>query len=81
MEKNEINRFVQEYAFLSNFYPSIVQFEGLNYPTVEHAYQAAKSKEFFFRKLIVALPANKAAVAKQRGENYKITLRLERCSN
>ena len=31
------------YKFLSNFYPSEVEFEGKTYPTVEHAYQAAKT--------------------------------------
>ena len=32
-----------DYRFLSNFYPSIVEYDGLQYPTVEHAYQAAKT--------------------------------------
>jgi len=69
---NDITSFKDEYAFLSNFYPVIIQFEGLNYPTVEHAYQASKSKEFFFRKLIVALPASKAGLAKRRGRNIRL---------
>jgi len=66
-----INSFVGKYEMFSNFYPCIVQFEGLNFPTVEHAYQAAKSKEFFFRKLIAALPAEKAGLAKKRGRNIR----------
>jgi len=75
MESNEIRRFDgTQYAFLSNFYPSVVQFEGLNYATVEHAFQAAKSTEFFFRKLIATLPAEKAGLAKRRGR----TIRLRR---
>ena len=32
-----------DYRFLSNFYPSIVEYDGSYYPTVEHAYQAAKT--------------------------------------
>jgi len=32
-----------DYRFLSNFYPSIVEYDGLHFPTVEHAYQAAKT--------------------------------------
>jgi len=28
--------------FLSNFFPAKVHYEGLDYPSVEHAYQAAK---------------------------------------
>src|SRR3990172_6511970 len=37
--------FNDQYRFLSNFYPSRITFEGLVYPTVEHAYQAAKTEE------------------------------------
>jgi ribA/ribD-fused uncharacterized protein len=38
-----INRFRGQYHFLSNFYPSPVKWEGIVYPTVEHAFQAAKT--------------------------------------
>lgn len=64
--------FKGKYDIFSNFYPVIVKFEGLNYPTVEHAYQASKSKEFFFRKLICALPAEKAGLAKRRGQTGRL---------
>jgi hypothetical protein len=37
-----INRFDGDYFFLSNFYPSPVTMYGEIYPTVEHAFQAAK---------------------------------------
>lgn len=37
-----ITEFKQEYRFLSNFWPCRVQYAPLWYPTVEHAYQAAK---------------------------------------
>lgn len=30
------------FRFLSNFFPAKVHYEGLDYPSVEHAYQAAK---------------------------------------
>lgn len=43
MSENKIDRFVGEYAFLSNFHPSTVTYEGKRYPTVEHAFQAAKT--------------------------------------
>lgn len=75
MKESVIDRFSisgGEFSFLSNFYPAQVKFEGLNYPTVEHAYQASKSTEFFFRKLIVALPANKAGLAKKRGRTIRL---------
>jgi hypothetical protein len=38
-----IDRFEGENFFLSNFYPATVTFEGEEYPTTEHAYQAAKT--------------------------------------
>ena len=38
-----INAFSGKFAFLSNFYPSPITFEGAVYPTVEHAFQAAKA--------------------------------------
>jgi hypothetical protein len=39
------NSFHNEYRFLSNFYPAEVSFEGLVFPTVEHAYVAAKTTD------------------------------------
>lgn len=38
-----INRFEGAHRFLSNFYTAPVEFEGLSYPSVEHAYVAAKT--------------------------------------
>lgn len=37
-----IELFTDRYRFLSNFYWSPIARDGLVYPTVEHAYQAAK---------------------------------------
>lgn len=39
----KITSFKEEYAFLSNFYPITIPFEGVLYPSVENAFQAAKS--------------------------------------
>lgn len=38
----DILSFRGDYRFLSNFYPASVTYDGTTYPTVEHAYQAAK---------------------------------------
>lgn len=38
-----IEFFTGDYKFLSNFYPCPVEFEGYKYPSVENAYQAAKT--------------------------------------
>lgn len=37
-----ITAFEGDYHFLSNFYPSPIEWQGALYPTVEHAFQAAK---------------------------------------
>ena len=39
---NKIDNFDGDYAFLSNFYYAPVEWEGITYPTNEHAFQAAK---------------------------------------
>jgi len=49
-----INRFTGQYRFLSNFYPIEIEQEGMKYPTVEHAYQAAKTV-FSLDKLAIQL--------------------------
>lgn len=38
-----IDRFDDEHWFLSNFSPSPIEWRGRRWPTVEHAYQAAKN--------------------------------------
>ena len=38
-----IGSFKGEYFFLSNFYDVVIDYEGITYPSTEHAYQAAKS--------------------------------------
>lgn len=43
MEFEPIDSFTGEYRFLSNFHPSRVFYNGQVFPTVEHAYQAAKA--------------------------------------
>lgn len=43
---------VSGYGFLSNFYSSTVTLDGKKYPSVEHAYQAAKTSNEETRELI-----------------------------
>ena len=40
-----IDQFSGEYRFLSNFYAAIVTINDWQFPTAEHAYQAAKSTD------------------------------------
>lgn len=49
-----INRFHGDYRFLSNFWPAKVKLDGITYPTVEHAYQAAKTTDARHREAIRA---------------------------
>lgn len=49
---NSINEFKGKYRFLSNFYPCIINYEGIIYPSVEHAFQALKTEDINKRKLI-----------------------------
>ena len=51
-----IAEFQGEYRFLSNFWPAEIEFEGITYPTVEHAYQSAKTLDTAERRRIAARP-------------------------
>ena len=66
-----INCFDGKYAFLSNFYESPCDFEGILYPTVEHAFQAAKTLDRHERLKIAA--AETPGKAKRMGRS--VTLR------
>ena len=39
-----IESFSGEYRWLSNFWPAPIEYEGMEFPTTEHAYQACKSE-------------------------------------
>lgn len=49
---NTISTFNGPYRFLSNFWPSVVELDFVEYPTVEHAYQAAKTDSKIEREKI-----------------------------
>lgn len=59
-----------DYAFLSNFHKCKIEFEGYIYPTVEHAFQAAKTFDKEEREKIrsVASPV----IAKRIGRKVKL---------
>lgn len=50
--QERIEGFHGEHEFLSNFVPARVVLSGVTYPTVEHAYQAAKSLDLSERVVI-----------------------------
>jgi len=68
--KNKIDRFNGVYEFLSNFYPvEIITPNGRIFPSVEHAYQAAKSLDGDEIAWIQSAATPK--LAKRRGRRVK----------
>lgn len=69
---DDILFFDGRYRWLSNFYLlGFTRYEGLEYPTTEHAYQAAKFADPEIRKKIRALRT--PGQAKQAGQGLAIT--------
>lgn len=69
----DILEFKGQYDFLSNFYPAVVRLDHNEYPTVEHAYQAAKTLDSKERRLIRVAPT--PGTAKRLGR--KATIRKD----
>jgi hypothetical protein len=65
----KVSYFRDEYVFLSNFYPCWVEYEGMLYKSVEHAYQAAKSLSIEDRKKVQE--TEYAGEAKKLGRKLK----------
>lgn len=65
MPVKTIDSFQGGYRFLSNFYPCEITHDGIEYPSTEHAFQAAKTLDFRKRFLISKLRT--PAEAKRRG--------------
>lgn len=55
-----ISEFTGKYRFLSNFYTCAVMFEGITYPSVENAYQAAKTLDHEDRVMFTTCSAAQA---------------------
>jgi len=68
-----IDRFNGEYVFLSNFYSSPIIVDRIKYPTVEHAFQAAKTLNWQEKQLIAY--ARAPGQAKRMG--CKLSLRSD----
>lgn len=60
-----IRRFEDDHAFLSNFYPAPIEWEELLFPSVEHAFQAAKCRDVIERR---SFTSGFAADVKQLGQ-------------
>jgi len=66
-----IKEFQGQYRWLSNFWYCEVEFDGIKYPTVEHAYQAAKCLKPLDRQFILH-DCPKPGDAKRAGRKLKI---------
>jgi ribA/ribD-fused uncharacterized protein len=65
-----ISEFRGEYAFLSNFYNSAFEYDGFEFTTVEHAYQAYKTEDKkMFNLIRLAKTANEA---KRMGKRVRL---------
>lgn len=67
----DVLSFDGDYAILSNFAPAVVKFDGLYFPTVENAFQAAKSLTSLGRQEFVKLTPSEA---KKLGRRIRLRL-------
>jgi N-glycosidase YbiA len=65
-----IGPFRGRYSFLSNFHPVMIRYDGVDFPTVEHAYQAIKTTDRKRRRKIATAPTPVAA--KHMGKRVQI---------
>lgn len=66
---SDIKEFQGEYRWLSNFWPVEVVFDFITYPSIEHAYQAAKTRNIVARE---AFRNCTAGEAKRMGRTLNI---------
>lgn len=64
-----IKGFKDEYRWLSNFWPCKINYEGITYPSVEHAYVAAKTNDLNSRLKLLTLTAGQA---KKIGRTFEL---------
>lgn len=74
-----IDNFAGPYRFLSNFWPVPIQFEGMTYRSVEHAFQAAKTTDRVSRLMLMAAPTPE--VARRIGSKIELRSDWEACRN
>jgi len=65
-----IDNFRGEFGFLSNFHEASIWLDGERYPSVEHAYQAAKATDAMTKKMI--REAKSPGVAKRLGYSCQL---------
>jgi ribA/ribD-fused uncharacterized protein len=66
-----ITEFQNKYRWLSNFAPVKIKLDGLEFPSVEHAYMSAKSDDTEWKKFC-SNPNNKAGDVKRQSRNITL---------
>ena len=66
-----IKEFQGEYRWLSNFAPVPITLDDIEYPSVEHAYMSAKSKNKDWKKFC-ADPNNSAGAVKKKSKGIEL---------
>ena len=66
----KIDRFRDEYDFWSNFYPIEIEYKGLIYPSLEHAYQADKTNDIKTKQEIINTKS--PGLSKKMGRKVKM---------
>lgn len=81
-----IDSFEGEYFFLSNFSKSSIEYDGITYPTVEHAYQAQKTLDKDLRLAVSELKTpseskrfGKSVVLREHWDTIKVGIMVELC--
>lgn len=69
--KTYIDRFKGQYDWLSNFYPVNVEYDGEDYPSVEHAYMSAKSDDMKW-KMFCMNHENSAGEVKKKSREVEL---------
>lgn len=67
----KITSFHGEFRWLSNFWPALVELDGMEFPSVEHAYQAAKTNDIETRERFQSMML-KSGEAKRMGRRVNI---------
>ena len=60
VDRNCIDRFREQYYFLSNFYPAVIEYDGIIYQSSEAAYQAQKCQDISVRQQFSKLSADES---------------------
>lgn len=67
-----ITSFKNEYRWLSNFYPCVVNYNGLTFQSVENAYQSAKSEDLDWKLYCSKASAKESGTVKIKSQSVEL---------